>query len=471
MLGYFWRPDVADWPMSGPLPNERVAGEFNATDGRPWSLELLGSIIPPDEPPFSNPNEPPPRYDVLYGASSDQTGLSLFDAWRSSFTLFSALHDKETWRIGWYTAGRAWLEPDDEIDLIQIEYDLLTDWAWPYQHTASGYDRQNQEFRVPPTQTITVEVCGAKIVLHLGWNQTLSAKTYIAQTEATIEIHNNLALDKLRDNWILPLQDLLEFLTLKYVDIKRVTAKPTEIDAQVTVHYNVNKPSDIDDRSDQGIHPVTMLATRAALTDLGLDLQTLLQNYFMLIADENHKAALWFLSESSQRLLDKTVDTSLLNAFRALERYHDAAIDGTAIPEEEHTARVTLIIEGSPSEHQQWVRDQIFGANKKGLRRQLHEVLERATSTEAKIVEAWPGFFDSIVALRSKVAHGIPATGGDTVLRYLATATGLRWILRHVYLKELGLSDHDAAETISQCIPFEQELGLLRDWYQQLEQP
>ena len=42
--------------------------------------------------------------------------------------------------------------------------------------------------------------------------------------------------------------------------------------------------------------------------------------------------------------------------------------------------------------------------------------------------------------------------------------------MRHVYLKELGLSDDDAANTITRCHSFEQELHVLEDWYQQLEQ-
>ena len=469
MLGTFWHPDVPGWQSTQALPAERVAGQFTTTSDRSWSLELLGTVLQAGDPSLSDPNMAVPNFDVIYGASSDQTCLSLFDTWRSAFTLFGAIQDKETWHVGWYAEGNAWLEPDDEVELIKIEYDLLSDWGWPHD-TTGGYDHTDRAFHVPQAHHFTADTRGARLTLHLGWSQTLASHRYSAQAQSLIEIKDTIPLHDVSDKWVFPLQNLLSLLTLQYVDVEKVTAGPANLDAQVGVHYNMYKPSDLDERSGQDLHPIKMLATRRYLAECGIDLESLLNNYFCLIDNADHGQALWFMKESDLCLIDKTADASLLNAFRALERYHCAAIDGTAISETEHAARVATIVKGTPPEHQQWVRNQISGANKKGLRRQLHEVLENASSTEAKIVDAWPGFFDSIVELRSKVAHGIPATGGDAGLRYLAVATGLRWILRHVYLKELGLSDHHATETISNCLRFEQEVRLLRDWYQQLEQ-
>ena len=470
MLGTFWLPAAVDGTTPERLPDDRVAGQFEAGNGRPWNLELLGSLLPSDDPARTNPNEAVPNYDVIFGASNNHTCLSLFDAWRSSFSLFAALHDKETWSIGWYAEGKAWMEPEDRVDSITIEYDLLSDWGWPNHHIGGGYDHSEQTFHVPQTQDVTAEINGARVVLHFGWHQNIASHQYVARTQASIEIRDSVSLTKVRDEWVFPLKVLLEFLTLHYVDVKRVVAKPSDLDAQVEIHYDVHKPPDLDKRSDTGVHPIKMLATREHLLKRGIDLETLLHNYFALTNIDNHEFALWFLKESAQRLIDKTVDTSLLNAFRALERYHETALEGTAIPEDDHAARVTTIVDGSPEEHKQWVKNQLSGANRKGLGRQVREVCERSSKTASKISEVWPSFFDSAVSLRAKVAHGIPDASGDGALRFLASATGLRWILRHVYLRELGLSDHDAAETIAQCLAFQQELSLLKDWYRQLEQ-
>lgn len=117
-----------------------------------------------------------------------------------------------------------------------------------------------------------------------------------------------------------------------------------------------------------------------------------------------------------------------------------------------------------------WVRKMLLGANEKGLKHKLADVLSRATGTADKVREVWPGFFSSITPLRSRVAHGNPPSNGETGLRYYAAATGLRWILRHVYLREFGLSDHDAENIVSRSSKFQDDLRLIRQWYSQLEQ-
>ena len=468
MLGTFWPPGFVPGPVLQQIPEEAVAGQFTRRNEGRWQLALIGSLLPSDHSSQHDPNEPVPNYDVIFGASRNSTCLSLFGAWRSSYSLFSALQDRETWDVGWYAEGDGWIEPDDEVHSIAVEYDLLSDWGWPQHQPTHGYSHQDQTFSVPPTKTITIEALDAQIDFRFGWDQTLASHQYLARAQSLITIHDRLPLSKVRDKWVAPIQVLLEFLTLHYVHVKKVVVRPSDIDARVQIHYDVHKPSDLDDRSDQGVHPNKMLATRSHLASRGIELDQLFRNYFALIGNVDHEFALWFLKESHQRLIDRTVDTSLLNAFRALERYHDVAINDTAIPQEDHDARVAAIVDNTPDEHREWARDRLSGANKKGLRRQLDEVCTRSCGTEAKILSAWPGFFDSIVNLRSKVAHGIPETSDEAALRYLSAARGLQWILRHAYLRELGLADSDAAATVSTCLAFEQDLGRLKDWRSQL---
>ena len=250
----------------GTLPDEGVAGLFMATEDRPWSLELLGSVLPAGDPSLSDPNQPVPRYDVLYGASRDSTCLSLLDAWRSSFSLLAAIQDKEAWAIGWYAEGNAWVQPDDRINSIKIEYDLLSDWGWPQQQDEGGYDHSERTFRVPPRETTAIKANGARIELNFGWGQTLASHQYVAQAQSLVEIHDNLPLSNVRDKWVFPLQVLLEFLTLQHVDVKKVLVGPADVEAQVEIHYDVYRPSDLGERSDRGMHPVKMLATRSHLT-------------------------------------------------------------------------------------------------------------------------------------------------------------------------------------------------------------
>ena len=309
----------------------------------------------------------------------------------------------------------------------------------------------------------------AELLIHLGWDQLFSSYGFDARPNARIEIKDDLALTEVRKKWVSPLQRLLSFLTMGYVDIEKIVASPSGTDADVSLHYNSFRPASHNDSraQDLGSH---MLACPGHFASVGLDLQAVLRNFFNLASDSDHEAAMWFLSESSDRVLDKTADTALLNAFRALERYHRATVGGTAIDPDQHKERVNRVVGNAPSEYQSWVRERLSGANEKGLKRKLDDVLERTTGTATAICEAWPGFFGSITPLRSRVAHGHPQSDGETGLRYHAAATGLCWILRHVYLKELGLSDHHAEDIVSRGRKFQDDLRLLRGWYRQLEQ-
>jgi hypothetical protein len=47
---------------------------------------------------------------------------------------------------------------------------------------------------------------------------------------------------------------------------------------------------------------------------------------------------------------------------------------------------------------------------------------------------------------------------------YLAISYGLRWLLRHCLLVDLGLGQERAAELIAHCKRFPDELALAKKW-------
>lgn len=467
MQGYFWLPQDRDEPTLQQLPDSRVAGTLVADEEGPWQLKLLGSLLPSDHLMRHGHKAAFPRKDIIHGFSSNNSALTLFDTWRSSFSMFSALLDQETWNIGWYSAGDAWLEETDAISSLRLEFDVLSEWAGFGTRSRLDYDQEAGTLHVPSPETIQVNIDHAEIRIRSGWNQVFSIYNFDARPNACIEIKDDLSLGDVK-KWVSSFRLLLSFLTIGYVAIDRIVARPSGTDADVSLHFNTFKLVENSTRrvQDLGSH---ILASPNHFTSVGLDLQDFFSNFFEIISDDDHEAAIWLLNESSERSLDKTVENALLNAFRALERYHSAAIGGTSIDPDRHKERVDRVVENAPEELQSWVRERLVGANEKGLKRRLYEVLERATGTAIAICEAWPRFFASIISLRSRVAHGHPQSGGETGLRYHAAGTGLRWILRHVYLRELGLSDHDAEDLVSRNPKFQDDLRLLRGWHQQLE--
>ena len=467
-LGYFWLPNLDDRSEVSQLPGERVAGTLSIPDDEPWKLDVLGSLLPSDHLFQHGYQNAYPRMSAIRGFSSRNSALNLYDTQRSSFSMFSALLDQETWRIGWYTEGSAWLDQGEIIRSITIEYDILWEWTTFGERAGLEYNQEDRTIRVPVPEQRPMTVRGAELITRLDWEQVYSPYSYNAQPDAAIEIVEDIPLNEVRDRWVVPLQMFLRFLTLEYVNIDKVTARLSSDEAEVSLRYNLFRPAVSDDGANLDLG-TRVLITPGHLSSRGLTLDSVLSDFLDLIDDDNHRTALWLLNESKDRLHGNLADAAFLNVFRSMERYHAAAIGGTEIPKSEHRARVGAVVENAPEEHQEWVRDQLSRANKKTQQRQLQDVLERAAATASRITNAWPNFFSSIVDLRGKVAHGIPQAGGEAAVGYLAAATGLQWIMRHVYLREIGLSDHQAAETVAHCVAFDQELRLLKSWYQQLE--
>lgn len=124
---------------------------------------------------------------------------------------------------------------------------------------------------------------------------------------------------------------------------------------------------------------------------------------------------------------------------------------------------MNAVLAGAPPEHRGWVKEALAGRNQKGQRRKLNDLVERAGPTGQLIVTAAPGFVDLAIKCRQRVAHPGPS-GGEPGSKYLAVAYGLRWMLRHCLLVDLGLSNSKAAEVVASCRGFKDEVALVKRW-------
>ena len=72
-----------------------------------------------------------------------------------------------------------------------------------------------------------------------------------------------------------------------------------------------------------------------------------------------------------------------------------------------------------------------------------------------------------LLSVEYKLIESGPKTPTSRRTIDLDSHTGLPWNLRHVDLRDLELSDSDAAATNSKCFLFERDLGHLKDWHSQ----
>ena len=375
----------------------------------------------------------------------------------------------EDWHVGWYTSGSVWVTKDEQIDLVSVQIDVLDDWA--SEHLVSGHDFAFEEgaLHLPKPRSYAAETDDATVTLHLGGELRPDSGGYRASRYSSLDVMNTLPLEEVVDKCVMPLKTLFELLTGCASRVTSITVQIKELRESPRRFLKLN-PSLLQstEERDATRGQMDMLTTRITLEKHGLDFSSLIRNYHSLQQSENHQTALRYLVHSQSRLLDQSADSELLTTVKAVEQFHSEAIGGTAIPVSEHDKRVEDVVQGTPTRWKTWAREVLSRSNRKGLKRQIKEVQDRAGDTGESIENVWPKFARQIAKLRSMAAHGGPTSSGDLGLRYHAGAMALRWLLRHVYLLELGVSPHEVNLMIQNTNRFKDEIQLLQQWHERI---
>ena len=335
------------------------------------------------------------------------------------------------------------------------------------EHLIAGRDFTFEDgaLRLPPSRSHSASMDGISMTLNLGGELRPESGGYRASRFSSIEVADAIHLSQVVDEWVVPLQTLLEFLIGGPSRVTQIKVQLTDLadsPHRFLDLYTALRQSP--QERDAGRGQSDMLATRANLEDHGLSYSELMSNYHILRQSVMHRTALQYICHSQSRILDQSADAEFLAVFRAAELYHGAAIGGTAIPSNDHDTRVEDIVRGVPKEWKNWVRGQIADSNRKGLKRQIDEIAERAGDTGRCLSEVWPKFARHMAESRSIAAHGQPPSSGDTGLRFHAGAMALRWLLRHVYLQELGVSTGETNRLVQSSERFGDDMQLLQEW-------
>ena len=412
------------------------------------------------------------RHDAIWGTTTDGKSLSLFDTFRADWSLQfnNPMDGTETWHIGWYASGRVWVEGDEELDRVSIQFDVLDDWAHESILASHDFPVEDGSLRLPEGISRKVSVGGATVILDLGYQISPSIGGVRATRNSTFNIVGGaVRLDNVVNKWVVPIMRLLELLTAMPTRVTSVMVRVRDTSLPNSRRGLELHPNLLQAREPRGTSrgQIDMLATRATLEENGLGFPEIMTNYLALHGSENHRMALHYLSRSRSRVLDRSTNSQIVAALSAIELYHSEAIGGSAIPSDDYQKRVEAVVAGAPEEWRHWARDMLSGRNNKGLKRQLMEVMDRAGATGETIRQAWPGpdFCREVVKYRGRAAHGTPASSSSLGSRYYAGAACVRWLLRHVYLLELGLPDAKVGEMIHDNSLFQGEMRTLDEWY------
>lgn len=448
------------WWIPGPLghgepPASRNAQVFIGDNGE-WELTAKHSLLAMSEPDLDGATRVV-EVPALHGLEDGDRAVSLLDAHLRAYSLEpredggnSRRH--ETWQSTWHAVGDCHIEPDTVASLVEIRFNVLPVWVGakesepgrtgpPLAHFADTTD-------LPSNETDTAAADGVSVSLVSQWNVIIDGPPIIAEQDACFQIRGAVPLRDIRERWLLPLQRLCQFFALYEVSLTELTAyvdAPDQPDepfwSTVEISY-----ADLPKSTDRAwtASGECMLATRETLDQAGLPTDALIRRWLRF--DRHYCSPVSdFLTSTGPRL---EPDVRTYFAHRCAESFHDLSINGTARDPAEHdmiVQRVTDALADSQlaQNHKDWVTERLRAGNQKSQGRKLNDIVELAGSTGRLVLAEQPGFIRRAIKTRNRSVHANPVASHPPGDSLDGTLFALWWMLRHVFLLELGIDEQD----------------------------
>ena len=471
MLGTWWLSSERESEDDRTVPP--ASGEFGTKETGAWKLTTVGSLLAgdqqlEDELYYSHP--------AIYGKTLDAKAVSLLrvgrvgssTAMRRSEVLSGPA--EERWSCELYTMGDIHVDPSATLQKVILSFDVTAGWANAFRDDAHGKHRvMNPEtgtFTAPEVWKHSTSVRGVVLSLVRTWAWTYEfSRSFQASQTASFELEGSIPIDELRRCWVDPLQHLMSFLALNPARIDSITGY-VQVDGEpdgVCVEIHMSEPKFMHEH-DQAAGPLDLLATREGLEDAGMSVDELLQAWFELY-DSARVSLVYLLSADLPHIY---LETQSHFACLALEAFHNQFMDRKRWSPEYHNALVDKILKeldviGLLEEEDEWLRQRLRDGNNKGQRKKILEVFEFADSTSNGVQDVCPGFDGLVKSQRNRTAHPQSSSGNDGGVSPMATKTGLRWILRHAYLRRLGMTNENITNLMEGCYLYQRDLRHLQE--------
>ena len=366
----------------------------------------------------------------------------------------------ESWTFEEVITGHENVDGDELVLATRIRLSNLLEWSGrggPHVE----WSKEAATVGVASVDVGSARVSGATIAFVLDHNASESEHEVTLRHGAMFEVNLDrpATFGGAMSGFALPLRSLLSFLTLGHVDIDSlaVTLERWQDDGPKTwfdFRTRLQRPFE---------HPKLprrheMLATWSDVAEMTV--QGLIGGWFALHRDVEKTITYLLLPHHARYLY---TDDHLMTAFVAAEAYHKARFNDAVLDPADFQQRVDAIVAAAPDELRGWARDKLSDRNHKGQTKKLNELVARSGTTGEAILVACPRFVKLAIASRNMVAHPGPS-GREPGTTYLAVSYGLRWILRHCLLVDLGLSEDRAAELIGASKRFGDEQELIQRW-------
>lgn len=402
---------------------------------------------------------------ALHGLEDGDRAASLLDARVVSVSPGSSSDGgtvsgrSETWQAHWFASGDAHVEPDTVASLVEIEFNVLPVWANHARVKSGAMGAPLKHFSdpslLPPNESIAAIVDGVEVSLVIRWKVVNDGPPIVAEADACFQLRGAVPLRDIRDKWLLPLQRLSQFFALYEVSLTRLTAYVNEPEEALGLKVEISY-SDLPTTTDQhwSLDGNCMLATRETLHEAGLAVGELLERWFRF--DGTYCSVICdFLTSTSPQL---DADVRVYFAHRCAESFHELRIGGTARDPEAHELIVRGVEEVLPGtqlalDDKQWVLQRLRDGNRKSQARKLNDLVDLAGSTGELVMREQPQFVRQAIKSRNLSIHADHA-GNSSRDPFDGSAHALWWVLRHAFLRELGVDEHQIGDLLRKSQEF-----------------
>jgi hypothetical protein len=353
--GYWWLPET---------PETRIAGILSFSQENGAKLELIGVF----NTMFENA---PDDYSIILGLTTDGKPITLQGSFVTNRQFTTAMTETSDLLVRFIFVGIH--VPDEEslqFNEIQASFTYLYDWAG-----VSGIERKQfktgQKFRVSYSRPkdISVQIPDGKISLTFGAKgKTGYGTSNISEnTSFYIKLKNSKTLFEILNEYLMPLQALVSLGTTRpsfveelYFFLKGFPTDP------ITVYYS--QKSYQPKKKENLIRPDMLFM----LGDIYEDLETKINNW--LTASKKIDSVLNLLRRVriSPELF---LELKFLSLAQAIETYHRISRNNQVMPQEEHEARVTNILNGLSQIDADWLSKILAHTNEPRLAHRLNELL------------------------------------------------------------------------------------------------
>ena len=420
MFGTWWLPTN---------PDKTVAGEVTLSEREVWKLRLHDTLLETGELD-SMQSESDHQLPVIEGRNADNQKVSLMNPWYPA-SVWDSITSPTEWYFHSYAVGNSHVTLDTPIRSLAVRLDTLMGWAADpgisAPKLASFPTTIFDPFTVVVPQGIThTSVVGEHAVtLDLLTERRQETFAITCETIARFNVDDICSIDDVWNKWVLPLQDMLVCLTLGYSPLSRVTAGVSEEDDFVEVHANLQRPRS-GEHTPQAWHH--MLVTLPKLNQVGVDFDSLIRRWFTIRRDQYFGLCLRLLA-GLHRHGNLLSDIQLLQAFRAAEAY---------------TRYRT-------------------GQKRLSSKAALEAPINDSGAIGSEVTAACTNFVNFAAQQRGAVAHTSDAFLDDLGRRFIAVSEGICWMLRRIYLVELGVPPDEADRLVRTCERYRVDLDFIRD--------